>query len=54
MQLLTGMSIKRYLLARGTAGFALNLVRGYKRVPAPPPRIIPNTLFTLLKPRDCL
>ena len=48
IQLLTGMSIKRYLLARGTAGFARSLVRGYKRVPAPPPKIIPNTLFTLL------
>ena len=46
MQLLIGISIKRYFPARGTAGFALNLVKGYRRVPAPPPNIIANTFFT--------
>src|SRR5919109_3838724 len=45
MQLLMGISINRYLAARGTAGFARSLVSGYSRVPAPPPRIIANTLF---------
>src|SRR6056297_85127 len=39
MQLLIGMSIKRYLPASGTAGFERILVNGNKRVPRPPPRI---------------
>ena len=47
MQLLTGISIKRYLPARGTAGLARSFVRGYRRVPAPPPKIIPSTFFTV-------
>lgn len=43
MQLLIGTSIRRYAPPIGTAGFARLLVRGYKRVPAPPPRIIAPT-----------
>ncbi len=45
MQLLIGMSISRYLPANGTAGLALIFVRGYRRVPAPPPRMIAKTRF---------
>src|SRR5262245_46427822 len=32
-----GISISRYLPASGTAGFDLSFVRGYRRVPLPPP-----------------
>src|SRR5579872_3247024 len=39
MQLLMGMSMSRYLPATGTAGLLRNLVRGYSRVPRPPPRM---------------
>lgn len=45
MQLLTGISISRYLPATGTAGFARVLVRGYSREPCPPPRMIASTFF---------
>lgn len=45
MQLLIGISIRRYLPAKGTAGLALILVRGYSLVPAPPPKIIARTRF---------
>ena len=37
--LVIGMSISRYLPAKGTAGFARILVSGNSRVPRPPPRI---------------
>ena len=39
MQLLIGMSMRRYLPATGTAGLLRSLVSGYSRVPRPPPRI---------------
>src|SRR6266542_2191443 len=39
MQLLIGMSIRRYLPPIGTAGLERSMVRGYSRVPRPPPRI---------------
>jgi len=39
MQLEIGISTNRYLPAIGTAGLLLLRVNGYKRVPAPPPRI---------------
>lgn len=42
---LSGMSTNRYLQASGTAGLALSLVRGKRRVPSPPPR---TTAMTLL------
>ena len=45
MQLLTGISIRRYLPANGTAGLARIFVSGYNRVPAPPPRMIARTRF---------
>jgi hypothetical protein len=39
MQLLIGISTRRYLPAMGTAGFERAAVNGYSLVPAPPPRI---------------
>src|SRR5437016_6319917 len=39
MQLLMGMSMRRYLPAMGTAGLLRSIVRGYRREPRPPPRI---------------
>src|SRR6266498_5082180 len=45
MQLLIGMSMRRYLPAIGTAGFERILVRGCKRDPRPPPIITPSTSF---------
>src|SRR5262245_65184531 len=48
MQLLIGMSIKRYFAPRGTAGFARSFVKGYSRVPAPPPKMIAKTRFMRL------
>jgi hypothetical protein len=41
-----GMSINRYFPAMGTAGLARILVKGYRRLPAPPPRMIAKTRFT--------
>src|SRR5947209_1259489 len=38
MQLLMGMSMSRYLPPMGMAGLLRDLVRGYRRVPRPPPR----------------
>ncbi len=38
MQFESGISIKRYLPASGTAGFDRYLVKGKSRVPRPPPR----------------
>ena len=43
MQLLMGMSTRRYLPARGTAGLARSLVSGKRRVPAPPPMMTATT-----------
>jgi hypothetical protein len=40
-----GISTKRYLPAMGTAGLLLLAVRGYKRVPAPPPRIMASVFL---------
>src|SRR5688572_25878450 len=37
MQFDSGMSIRRYLPASGTAGLLRYLVSGYRRVPRPPP-----------------
>ena len=45
MQLLIGISISRYFPARGTAGLARIFVSGYRRVPAPPPRMMAKTRF---------
>src|SRR3990172_3428727 len=42
-QLLRGMSIRRYLPAMGTAGLARSRVSGHRRVPRPPPRMMPKT-----------
>src|SRR5436309_13725684 len=42
-QLLMGTSISRYLPPRGTAGFDRSCVRGKRRFPAPPARIIEST-----------
>src|SRR5215212_6738862 len=50
MQLAIGMSIRRYLPAIGTAGLLRDLVRGYRRVPRPPPRIRQIT-FGMTAPR---
>src|SRR5437762_3361947 len=47
MQLEMGMSTRRYLPARGTAGLARSLVSGKSRVPAPPPIITDSTLLVL-------
>ncbi len=45
IQLLMGISTRRYLPAIGTAGFERLAVSGYKRVPAPPPNITAITEF---------
>src|SRR5438045_6978061 len=45
MQLEIGMSTRRYLPARGTAGLARSFVNGNSRVPAPPPIITDRTLL---------
>src|SRR4051812_13136930 len=45
MQLEMGMSTRRYLPARGTAGLARSLVKGKSRLPAPPPIITDKTLL---------
>jgi hypothetical protein len=42
-----GMSTNRYFPAMGTAGFERLAVRGYKRVPAPPPRITAKIDFDI-------
>jgi len=43
MQLEIGISTNQYFPARGTAGLLLFAVRGYRREPAPPPRITATT-----------
>ena len=48
MQLLIGISTKRYFPAIGTAGLLLDAVNGYKREPAPPPKITETTDFDIL------
>src|SRR5437762_4801896 len=45
MQLEIGMSTRRYLPARGTAGLARSRVSGNSRFPCPPPMIIERTLL---------
>src|SRR5437867_28549 len=45
MQLLMGMSMRRYFPAMGTAGFERNLVNGCRRDPRPPPIMTPRTSF---------
>src|SRR6186713_2840460 len=44
-QLLSGMSMSRYLPPMGTAGFERRCVSGNRRVPRPPPRTIVRTSF---------
>src|SRR6185312_2033467 len=46
-QLEIGMSTNRYLPAMGTAGFERLAVRGYSRVPAPPPKITDRISFDI-------
>src|SRR5579883_3497789 len=45
MQLLIGMSTRRYFPASGTAGLQRSMVRGARRVPRPPPMITARTFF---------
>src|SRR5688500_2683776 len=45
MQLLMGISMRRYFPAIGTAGFERSLVSGCSRDPRPPPMMIPKTSF---------
>ncbi len=49
IQLLIGISTKRYLPAIGTAGLLRLDVSGDKREPAPPPKIIAIVDFDVLK-----
>lgn len=42
MQLLMGISTKRYAPAIVTAGLARDFVNGYSRDPAPPPKMTAN------------
>src|SRR5689334_19124592 len=42
-----GMSTNRYFPAIGTAGFERLAVRGYRRVPAPPPRMTAITCLLI-------
>src|SRR3954463_2522037 len=49
MQLLIGMSIRRYLPATVTAGALRCLVNGYSPAPRPPPRMKPRT-FSIADP----
>src|SRR5438876_551422 len=51
MQLLMGMSMRRYLPAIGTAGLLRSMVSGYNRVPRPPPRIKLSTRCMVVVPR---
>ena len=45
MQLLIGMSIRRYFPPIGTAGLARTFVSGKRRVPCPPPMITARISF---------
>ena len=49
MQLLMGISTKRYLPAIGTAGLLLVDVSGNNLVPAPPPKITASVDFAVWK-----
>ena len=50
-QLLKGKSMMRYLPPYDTAGFAIFLVKAFKRVPLPPARIMAANLVDMfLKP----
>src|SRR5271157_4224610 len=46
MQLEIGMSTRRNLPPKGTAGLARLAVRGYRRCPLPPPRMM-DTIFAM-------
>jgi hypothetical protein len=46
-QLEIGISTRRYFPAIGTAGLERLEVKGYKRVPAPPPRITAKIFFDM-------
>jgi hypothetical protein len=48
IQLLIGISTNLYLPAIGTAGFERLAVKGYNRLPAPPPRITATTDFEIV------
>ena len=48
MQLLMGISTRRYLPAIGTAGLLRLAVNGYNLDPAPPPRMMDNVLVEIL------
>src|SRR5262245_37584896 len=50
MQLLIGMSIRRYLPAMGTAGLLRSIVNGNRRVPRPPPRMRLSTVCMVAAP----
>src|ERR1043166_6874373 len=54
MQLLIGISTRRYFPPSGTAGFARSLVRGKRRVPAPPPIMIDNVFSVVPGGRACV
>src|SRR5438552_238577 len=46
MQLLIGISTRRYFPASGTAGLLRSCVNGYSRAPRPPPKITAMTFST--------
>jgi hypothetical protein len=48
-QLEIGISTSRYFPAMGTAGFERLAVRGYNRVPAPPPNMTDKISFDIYK-----
>jgi hypothetical protein len=50
IQLEIGISTNLYLPAIGTAGLLLLAVKGYNRLPAPPPRITANIDLLTIKP----
>ena len=48
MQFDIGISTIRCFPPNGTAGFERSFVNGYRRVPLPPPKMIDNTLDTVV------
>ena len=54
MQLLTGISTKRYFPARGTAGFERSLVKGKSRDPTPPPMMMESVLSEIDAEATCI
>ena len=50
-ELLIGMSTRRYLPAKGTAGLQRSLVKGFKRDPRPPPIIMQMTFLFFIRPK---